>query len=349
MSPQRPSSVKRSRILLFSAAALGTCALLGTGVALLLRPEPRDVSGVAPPQVATPAAPVAEPEAVPAAQDPAAAERVRSGAAQTPAPAAPPRGTVVVRWSGLAPDSDESVEVLVSAWRTHPGAPSELRSRADAPASRGQVELQLPGGSYSVRAAAAGRTSSARRVDLDVRSPDAEVELLLEPCAVAQGALLQHDGLPAADIAVHVVDAAGQWLGSASSGPDGAYTLECVPPVAGRLLVGALAGPWIAPIDVDLSVVRLRVPDVTLPPMGRLVVEVRDEFGAFVPDLALGGLSDSSVRLELQTDARGIAACALVPPGTWRVFGDAGPLGRGNIAFEVTAGIESRVELRLRR
>lgn len=92
-----------------------------------------------------------------------------------------------------------------------------------------------------------------------------------------------------------------------------------------------------------------RLPDVVLPPMGRIEIDVRDAWGAPVPDLALEAQSDSRVRLELRSDLLGTARSAYVPAGLWRAFADAGELGRGNVAFEVGVDEPVRAELRLRR
>jgi hypothetical protein len=345
--------VNRRRSLLLAAVAFGALVLLCGTLALLLRPGPGGGGSVAPQPDLSPA-PLPQPEpASPGLAQPALEvepeQREPSTALEPVAPAEPPRGTLVVVLTGPGTKTAHAIEVLVSDWRKHAGAVLEQRTRTYVPAGLLRTELQLPGGSYSVRAQAPGWASASVRADLGVRSPSAQVELRLVPSTSARGVVLQHDGSPAADVPVHVVDAADQWLATARTGHDGGYALDGLPALLGRLVVGSLAGPLVAPLEVDLSAPLLRVPDVTLAPTGRIAVEVRDEFGASVPDLALTAQSDSGVRLELASDASGLAVCAHVPPGAWRVFGDAGPLGRGNAVFEVAADAESRVELRLRR
>lgn len=341
--------VNRRGSPLLPAVAFCVLVLLAGALAMLRRTSSSDLGGA----VLKTAAPHTPALAEPELQEPTVAvepaQSERSTVAEPAAPDASPRGTLVVVLSGPGTRTAHAIEVLVSDWRKHAGATLEVRERTHVPAGILRTERVLPGGSYSVRAQAPGWASASVRVDLDVRTPSAQVELRLEPSTSARGIVLQHDGQPAADVAVHVVDAAGQWLASTRTGDDGTYALDRLPALLGRLVVGSLAGPLAPPLDVDLSAPLLRVPDVTLAPMGRLAVEVRDELGAGVPRLALTGLCDSGARLELESDAGGLAVAAHVPPGAWRIFGDAGALGRGNVVFEVTAGAESRVELRLRR
>lgn len=334
----------RSAVLL--STAVGVIALLAGGLVLLAPWKTRPESSVAP-AASTQVPSLAEPDPVPQAAPPKPAAPERG---QVSAPvSALPRGRVVVVIAAPLPESAQRIELWVHAWRSHAGAAREVVQHTEVPAGTGRAEFSLPGGSFALHARANGRVSAVRRVDLDVRRPNAEVELELVPARALHGVVLSHDGLPAVDLPLHFIDGSGQWLASTASDPRGLYRFEGLPPVAGLVLVGALAGPLTSPLDVDLGQGDERAPDVALSPMGAVQIEVRDEFGAIVPALALSGVSDSSVRLELETDAWGIAASTFVPPGLWRVFADAGPLGRGNVACEVAAGAPTTVTLGLRR
>jgi hypothetical protein len=330
------------------AVALALLSLLAAGLAyLVLAPAPQGAS-VAPltPPREPPRASIAHPTEPPR---PAETVALRTDPAEPARPLEPARGTVVVELARPAEFPAGAIEVHAHAWRTHAGAPARGVARADVAAQESRTELSLPGGSFALSARGAGWTSSVVRVDLDVRSPTARVELRLLPCAGLRGLVLGHDGQGAADLPVHFVDEDGQWLADAVTDPAGAYAFDCLPPVSGRIAPGALAGPLVAPLEARASVPPSRVADVTLPPMGALRIEAVDEFGAPVPRLALQGLSDSSVRLEFESDAFGIATAAHVPAGLWRIFGDGGALGRGTVALEVAVGTQAQARLSLRR
>jgi hypothetical protein len=173
--------------------------------------------------------------------------------------------------------------------------------------------------------------------------------LTLSGCARLTGFVVRDSGDPVQDLAVHVIDGTGQLVDAGRTTTGGRFELPCVPLGSWWLVAGALEGPLLGPRQVLVHDGGTGLGNLELPPLGAVEILVRDEAGAPVPDLELSGLGGTGGRLALSTDFDGRAASELALPGTWRFFGDAGPLGRGNAVLEVEAGGRAQATLTLRR
>jgi hypothetical protein len=260
---------------------------------------------------------------------------------------ASPEGAIAVSVVGLQPGAQALV--AASHWRDHPGAEAEIAAELLLPPGEARGLLFVGPGAYAVQARSGAWTSGVERAEVVEGEPAVEVELALVACARVRGNVLgaRGDGVP--DLEVHALDADDQVVSTTLTGFAGGFELACVPAGDWSLVVGAIDGPLLPPRRIAVGPDGCPPQELVLPSLGAFEVVVRDEAGAVVPELDLDAIGGDGGRLELRTDFGGRAASELALPGTWRVFADAGELGRGNAVFEVAEGERARAELVLRR
>lgn len=242
-------------------------------------------------------------------------------------------------------DAGETL-VVASRWRGHAAAGAETLARISIPRGVDSGQLELPPGDYTVQASSSASVSEPVRATLTAESRGLRLQLTMVACAALRGSVSSASGDPVQDLPVHVLDG-DQVLGSTSSSITGGFELPCLPPGTWRVLAGPLRGPLLA-LDQVAVEEQAQPIHLVLPALGGIEVIALDAHGAVVPDLELEAVGPEGRRMELRTDFEGRASSRLVLPGLWRVFGEAGRLGRGNAALEVEAGGTGRVELILR-
>ena len=271
-----------------------------------------------------------------------------------PAPApkelASGRGRLRVRLAGAAAlASGERWFVSLAPWRLHLQAPPE--SVRQEPAAEGAEELaiELPFGSYAVRAIARSRSSHIVRADLSLAAPEAALELALVPLVEVLGTVLTSAGEPASELQVFIEDAAGQLLATSLTDTLGRFQLSGLPAGPCRIGLGSPAGAILPRLEVHARAPRLVVAEpIALPPLAELAIDVVDPSGTPVSLASIHGWRDGGGHFALSADGSGGAKARHLLPGLWRVHAESPGVGRGNQHAELAAGESGRIGVVLR-
>ncbi|HVS11735.1 MAG TPA: carboxypeptidase-like regulatory domain-containing protein [Planctomycetota bacterium] len=271
------------------------------------------------------------------------------GDAQSPAlpELASGRGRLRVRLAGDA--SGERWFVSLAPWRLHLQAPPGSVRQEPAPEGAVELVIELPLGSYAVRAIAGSRSSHVVRADLSQAAPEAALELALLPLVEVLGTVLTSVGEPAADLQVFAEDAAGQLLATSPTDTLGRFQLPGLPAGPCRIGVGSPAGAILPRLEVEARAPRLVVAEpIALPSLAELAIEVVDPSGTPVSLAPIHGWRDGGGHFALSADGSGAATARHLLPGLWRVHAESPGVGRGNRHVELAAGETGRIGIVLR-
>jgi hypothetical protein len=257
------------------------------------------------------------------------------------------RGRLRVRLAGDA--SGERWFVSLAPWRLHLQAPPGSVRQEPAPEGAGELVLELPLGSYAVRALERSRSSHVVRAELSQAAPEATLELALVSLAEVLGTVLTSAGEPASELQVFAEDAAGQLLATSLTDTLGRFQLSELPAGPCRIGVGSPAGAILPRLEVDARAPRLVVAEpIALPPLAELAIEVVDPSGTPVSLAPIHGWRDGGGHFALSADGSGGATVRHLLPGLWRVYSESPGMGRGNRHVELAAGEAGRIGVVLR-
>lgn len=353
-APERRGDARLIALMAVALLALGWL-LLGGGESDTPEPGPAEAVG---PQVAEPES-SAPPPAIPSGPE---QERRDETAPVTPGGPGLPAG---VR---AAPDGRpvgvlrgqltlRDVPALQEPW-TLVLEPSQFALGAELaeprslelPADQREFEVRdLPLAGYDVRAVHPGLNGRALPVILRKGAEEAYAVIELSPATTVTGKLVDAEGFGQADIQVHlrpgdtsldqstVTDALGHFRFDEVI--DGPYTLR----------VGDSQAPILDPLSVQVRAPLLTLPDIELPPLGTLFIDVVDIEGFPVPDVEVLGGGTLGGRVEAVTDSQGRATATALPAGQYSLRARVDGLGKGFVRANVDPSDgESRARMVLR-
>jgi hypothetical protein len=345
------------------AGTLALLALLVAGAWLALRepaPDARGARGAGAPAPPRPGDGAAA--AAPDLERPA--ETRPGGAAATAVPPDPARafdGKGVLRGEVIGARGTAVPErwtLIVEPSRMLAGRDRATTRRIEFERGERTFELtDLPLAGYSVRATAAGSNSQALDVLLVASSPAVFVTLAFAPAGFVEGRAQRADGTAAEGLAVTLERAGTGERLRAVCDVNGAWIVRDVPDGEYRVLYGTPEAPLVPPREIAFRAPSLRVTEVVLPPVGTLLLRVRDDVDALVPGAVVTGTSSAGGAFTATTDANGEARERYLVPGTWRIearveaASGVAELERssGRVTFELQAGPEQECLLRIRR
>jgi hypothetical protein len=218
------------------------------------------------------------------------------------------------------------------------------------PADQREFEVRdLPLAGYDVRAVYPGLNGRALPVILRKGAEEAYAVIELSPAAAVTGKLIDGEGFGYADVAVHlrpndtsldqstVTDALGHFRFYEVI--DGAYSLR----------VGDAQAPILEPLFLQVRAPLLALPDLELPPLGTLIIDVIDIEGRAVPDVEVLGGGTLGGSIDVRTDGLGSATATALPAGQYSLRANVEGVGKGfaRVNIDPAAGpARARVILR---
>lgn len=218
------------------------------------------------------------------------------------------------------------------------------------PADQREFEVRdLPLAGYDVRAVYPDLNGRALPVILRRGAEEAYAVIELSPAATVTGKLVDDQGFGYADVVIHLRPADTSLDRSTVSDALGHFRFDAVIDGAYTLRVGDSQAPILEPLSLQVRAPLLALPDMTLPPLGTLVIDVIDMEGRAVPDVEVLGGGTLGGKIEVRTDGRGSATANALPAGQYSLRAKVEGLGKGfaRINIDPTAGpARARVILR---
>jgi hypothetical protein len=192
----------------------------------------------------------------------------------------------------------------------------------------------------------AGLTALPARFTLEAgETHELDVDLL--PALVARGSVTDAAGLGLADVPLALQSSRAD-VAETRTRFDGRFAFEPLPGGDYELVVGDPLAPLCPrrPLRLESSSAELAL---VLPPLLELEVRVLDERGLPVADARVEGKGKNGGRVAGATDGAGLHRATQLVAGSYWLFASHPDFGRGNRAFELDAGTESPLEIRLLR
>lgn len=211
--------------------------------------------------------------------------------------------------------------------------------------------LDVPMGSYRIRASADGLESTAQELALfRIEGMETGIQTLhatlkLVPMASVEGAILRADGTVADGLDVYLVER-GRPDGSrldATTDTVGRFRVLGVSPGAWLVNIGDPVRPLIASIPVEVGLEPVQMDEIVLPALCTLQLRVTDEYGRPFPDVDLVGYLRGAGKgsFRRRTDAYGETTIPYLLKGSWRVEAEYAPEGQsGLVDLSLTPGDE---------
>ena len=257
------------------------------------------------------------------------------------------QGTVLTAPSGQS--LPIPCEVVLSPMRPFPGgAPPAERSVGIVP-GRGDFRFEdVPLGVYELRLRAEGLDSPTLPILLiQPDATDVSVTLLAHATGAIDGRVLDAGGQGAEGLDLVLSGGSGGRQYSTATAGGGTFRFEGVRHGTYALYLGSPQHPLGTPREVDVRAPFTTLPDVVLPPLGELLIEVIDGRGAPAANVPVTGWGEPAGSLSVRTDSHGRALARFLPPGRYRLVVASAQHETAWERTEVRAGerIESRLEL----
>lgn len=230
------------------------------------------------------------------------------------------------------------------------GAELAERRELELPGAERDFEVTgLPLAGYDVRAEYPGLNGRALPLVLRKGAEATYVVIELSPSADVAGRLINSEGLGEEGISVHLRATGTSVDLSTVSDALGDYRFDDVLDGNYTLRVGAANAPILDPLSIQVRAPRMTVPDLEVPSLGRLRIEVVDPFDTPQPDVEVFGGGNGGGSIDVTTDSTGTALATLLPAGRYSLRAQVEGLGRGfaKVDVEPSEGV-TQVRLVLR-
>lgn len=267
------------------------------------------------------------------------------------APTTPPNPADDPRFSGAAGELRGHVEVqgdqpFPRRWTLVLRPSTTLIGRELAVTRRIDVEdgrqdfvvSDLPLAGYDVLAEAEGMNGLAQPVLIDRRNSTPFVNLRLAPAGFVEGVVKDHEGLPAEGLTLTLLTEPDGPAVEATTDALGRYRFERVLDGPHQLVVGPVASP-IVPERKELRfrAPSMILPDIELPPLATLELEILDLAHRSLPDVTIRGSGTNGGAFEGTTDAYGRYVARFLPPGRYRIRLEREGYEPRRVAIEITS------------
>lgn len=244
---------------------------------------------------------------------------------------------------------------LPVAFSVHVGPSASLQGRERAqPRSvevAGSAEFtiaDLPLGGYDVWVVAPDMNTVRTPVLLSEASSDPYVMLRISPTGYLDGFAVCADGRPARELRVALESHFGAERLETTTRADGFYRFDSVPDGEYRILFGPLHAPLLSARELVFQAPSMRFPRTELPPTSDVLFHTTDGVGRALSGVTLTGFGKPSGRVEVTSDADGLAWVYNLPPGRYRLAArNAEGLRRSvTVQVEIGPGQEHWIALR---
>ncbi|MCP3915582.1 MAG: carboxypeptidase regulatory-like domain-containing protein [bacterium] len=191
----------------------------------------------------------------------------------------------------------------------------------------------LPMAAYRVYARARGLNCAAQEVSLyKVKGYEqmpgnhhARVMLRLMPAGFLDGSVLDDDGLPVEGLPVTIERLTTRERRMTLTGPDGLFAFQDVLDGKYMLYYGSPNKPLVAQEELHFRAPQVRRPEVVVPRLASIKIEVIDEHARGIPQAKVRGFGPTPI--DTLTDAYGIATLRFLPAGRYKVRVDGSSSG----------------------
>jgi hypothetical protein len=163
------------------------------------------------------------------------------------------------------------------------------------------------------------------------------------------GRLLDASGQGAEGQTVVLVGASRSRQYSTTTGGGGAFRFEGVRHGTYALHLGSPQSPLVLQREVEVRASLTILPELLLPPLGELFIEVVDERGAPARMIPVSGWGEPAGSLSVQTDNRGCALARFLLPGWYTLVVAQAQHGQARERIEVRAAERAKLRLKLSR
>jgi len=178
----------------------------------------------------------------------------------------------------------------------------------------------LPLAGYDVLARAAGMNGLALPVLIDKHNPSPFVNLRISPAGFLEGLVRDADGIGADGFPLALLHLPGGGAVEIVTDELGRFRFDGVLDGSYQLILGEVSSP----IVTDRQQLRFQapsmiLPDIELPPLGRLILKLVDEQRRLLPDATIKGSGNQGGLIEGATDAYGLFEARYLPAGRYRI------------------------------
>ena len=227
------------------------------------------------------------------------------------------------------------------------GSHAGVRRKVEVNGGNRFVIDELPLAGYAVSVEAAGYNSLPVPVLLTPGSETQIVNLTLSPSGFLDGFVRDVEGVVIEGLTVTLEAEHDRSRRSVSTQVDGSFLFPDVLDGNYRVFFGSPEAPLVEPTSIAFKAPSLRLPEVELPRLGKLIVHTFDRDGTPLGEVRVRGFGSSGSPVETLTDERGKASIGHLLPGSYRLFASTedGRETRSRVSVEL--GEDTRVELRL--